>query len=59
MVRMTRNPVWIKTPLYLYEPSGMGKGPDREQREKLIAGIMEKNYQISGTEDGEISPELI
>lgn len=55
MVKMARSPVWIKTPLYLYEPSGLGKGPDRGQREKVIADIMEKNFQISDAGGGELS----
>jgi len=34
IVEMAEKPVWIREPLYLYEPSGMGKGLDREEREQ-------------------------
>jgi broad specificity phosphatase PhoE len=33
---------WIREPLYLYEPSGLGKGEDRESRETQIAAIVAK-----------------
>lgn len=42
IVEMARHPVWIRNPLYLYEPSGLGKGPDRAARERQIAGIVAK-----------------
>lgn len=42
IVEMAEQPVWIREPLYLYEPSGMGKGPDREERERQIAAIVSK-----------------
>jgi len=42
MVELAAHPVWIRRPLYLYETSGMGKGPDRHQREERIARILAK-----------------
>jgi broad specificity phosphatase PhoE/glycosyltransferase involved in cell wall biosynthesis/SAM-dependent methyltransferase len=42
IVEMAHHPVWIREPLYLYEPSGLGKGPDRLARESQIAAIMAK-----------------
>ncbi|MCH8270143.1 MAG: glycosyltransferase [Planctomycetes bacterium] len=42
IVEMAEHPVWIREPLYLYEPSGMGKGRDREKREEQIAAIVSR-----------------
>ena len=42
IIENAKSPVWIKKPLYLYEPSGIGKGSDREEREKIIEKIIEK-----------------
>jgi broad specificity phosphatase PhoE len=36
---MASQPVWIRDPLYLYEPSGLGKGDGRDARERQIAAI--------------------
>lgn len=46
IVEMAEQPVWIREPLYLYEPSGMGKGPDREEREQQIAAIVSKEPRL-------------
>jgi glycosyltransferase involved in cell wall biosynthesis/SAM-dependent methyltransferase len=40
LVEMSQNPKWIQDALYLYEPSGLGKGLDRALREAEIASIM-------------------
>ncbi len=42
IVEMAEKPVWIRDPLYLYEPSGLGKGTERQSRERQIAGIVAK-----------------
>ena len=42
IVEMARHPVAISDPLYLYEPSGVGKGSDQIQREANIAQLMAK-----------------
>ena len=42
IVEMAEKPVHISEPLYLYEPSGVGKGNDREVREAIIARIVAK-----------------
>lgn len=42
IVEMAKHPVWIRDPLYLYEPSGLGKGLQREAREQQIAEILRK-----------------
>lgn len=39
IVESAQNPVGIRKPLYLYEPSGLGKGADRDAREQQIAAI--------------------
>jgi len=39
---MASKPVWIKDPLYLYEPSGLGKGDQKALRECEIAAIVSK-----------------
>ena len=39
IVEMAERKAWIREPLYLYEPSGMGKGSDRDDREAQIAAI--------------------
>jgi broad specificity phosphatase PhoE len=36
IVEMARRPEWIRQPLYLYEPSGLGKGEGRRAREKQV-----------------------
>ena len=40
IVEMAENPVHIREPLYLYEPSGVGKGIERAAREKTIGRIV-------------------
>lgn len=42
IVEMAENPVHIAEPLYLYEPSGVGRGVDRADREEVIARIVAK-----------------
>lgn len=36
IVEMARKPEWIREPIYLYEPSGLGKGEQRAAREEQI-----------------------
>lgn len=43
IVEMAERPAWIREPLYLYEPSGLGKGSDRIDREQQIAAIVAKS----------------
>ena len=42
IVEMAEHPVHITEPLYLYEPSGIGKGAQRTAREETIAHIVAK-----------------
>ena len=42
IVEMAANPVQIAEPLYLYEPSGIGKGAGRAAREETIGRIVAK-----------------
>ncbi len=42
MVELAKKPVHIRHPLYLYEPSGTGKGADTQRREDIIAQIVAK-----------------
>jgi hypothetical protein len=42
LVRLATSPRWIRDPLYLHEPSGLGKGRDRAQREDLIARVIHR-----------------
>ena len=42
IVEMAAHPVHITEPLYLYEPSGLGKGAERAEREATIARIVAK-----------------
>ncbi|MES1928868.1 putative glycosyltransferase [Salinisphaera dokdonensis CL-ES53] len=39
IIERADRPVYIREPLYLYEPSGAGKGADRIQREQNIARL--------------------
>ena len=39
IVEMAANPVHVPEPLYLYEPSGAGKGVGRAAREEIIGRI--------------------
>jgi broad specificity phosphatase PhoE len=40
IVEAARNPVWIREPLYLYEPSGLGKGAEHDARERQIGALV-------------------
>ena len=40
IIERANRPVYLREPLYLYEPSGHGKGEDRAQREKNIARLV-------------------
>lgn len=42
VVELAEHPTAIQEPLYLYEPSGIGKGDDRARRENVIRSIVEK-----------------
>ena len=42
IVEMAKNPVHIPEPLYLYEPSGTGKGAGQAAREEVIGRIVAK-----------------
>lgn len=42
IVEMAQRKSWIREPVYLYEPSGLGKGEDRAKREAQIAAIIAK-----------------
>lgn len=42
IVEMAERKAWIRDPVYLYEPSGLGKGADRVDREIEIAAIVAK-----------------
>lgn len=42
LVERAKHPVWIDIPLYLHEPSGVGKRHDRHKREAIIARIVER-----------------
>ena len=42
IVEMAAHPAYIAEPLYLYEPSGIGKGAGREGREATIGRIVAK-----------------
>lgn len=43
LVELASCPVWLREPLYLYEPSGVGKRSDRDIREATIARIVAKS----------------
>ena len=42
IVELAQKPHHIVEPLYLYEPSGMGKGADRAKRDEIIGRIVAK-----------------
>lgn len=42
ILEMAQRKSWIREPIYLYEPSGLGKGEDRAKREAQIAAIVAK-----------------
>ena len=48
IVEMAAHPAYIAEPLYLYEPSGIGKGAGREDREATIGRIVAKAPATSG-----------
>ncbi len=47
IIEMAKRPAWIREPLYLYEPSGMGKGREREERELQIGAVVRKRPRRS------------
>lgn len=47
IVEMAQRRAWIQQPLYLYEPSGRGKGEERVSRESIIATIVAKPTRSS------------
>lgn len=62
IVEMAERRVWIREPLYLYEPSGMGKGADRPDRESQIAALVAKRPRRPRTPSDvlvPLSPEQI
>jgi hypothetical protein len=42
LVQVANQPRWIRQPLYFHEPSGRGKGDERERRERVIQKVMQK-----------------
>ena len=48
IVEMAQNPVHIPDPLYLYEPSGTGKGAGRAAREEAICRIVANGPEEAG-----------
>ncbi|MDE0253508.1 MAG: hypothetical protein OYG32_01815 [Rhodospirillaceae bacterium] len=48
IVEMVANPVHVPEPLYLYEPSGVGKGTGRAAREEVIRRIVAKEPVETG-----------
>ena len=48
IVEMAANPVHISEPLYLYEPSGVGKGAARAAREETIGRIVARGSAKAG-----------
>ena len=48
IVETADNPVHVPEPLYLYEPSGMGKGTGRAAREEVIRRIVANEPGESG-----------
>lgn len=48
IVEVAANPAHIADPLYLYEPSGVGKGADRAHRETTIGRIVARQSAKSG-----------
>lgn len=47
IVERARQPIWIRKPLYLHEPSGVGKKTDREVRERVIRKLCERTPQVA------------
>lgn len=45
IVELAERGAWVKRPLYLYEPSGLGKGSDRDAREAQI-GVLTKRPRL-------------
>ena len=54
IVEMAAHPVHVIEPLYLYEPSGKGKGAGRAGREATIARIMAKAPATPGHAAGAV-----
>jgi broad specificity phosphatase PhoE/glycosyltransferase involved in cell wall biosynthesis len=46
IVEMATRPEWDRVPLYLYEPSGLGKGDGRHARERQIAVLTSRASRI-------------
>ena len=59
IVEMAEHPVHIAEPLYLYEPSGVGKGAERTEREATIARIVAKAPAARGRSEPRRSNEGI
>jgi broad specificity phosphatase PhoE len=62
IVEMARRPEWIRQPLYLYEPSGLGKGDDRSAREKQICVLTSRSsrsWARSKPASTLVSPEAV
>ena len=56
IVEMAAHPVHVVEPLYLYEPSGRGKGAERADREATIARIMARASATPGHAAGGCLP---
>jgi hypothetical protein len=54
IVEMAERPVHIRTPLYLYEPFGVGKGQVRPSRELTISRLLAKQ-SYKEPEDGRLT----
>ena len=54
IVEMAAHPVHVVKPLYLYEPSGKGKGVERTDREATIARIVAKAPATPGSAAGTV-----
>ena len=51
IIELAEKPVHIAEPLYLYEPSGVGRGANRVNREEVIARIVAKGDIRKGKEE--------
>lgn len=49
IVELATKPVAIEDPLYLHEPSGVGKRNDRDMREAVIARLLERSRLVVGS----------
>lgn len=60
IVEMADQPAYVREPLYLYEPSGYGKGDQTADREAVISQIVQKRARTayrSNPMNGLIQPE--